>query len=55
MKRLNDSSDVPEAEKCVLLAASTKQPEEREFVVDSGASMQKVSKRETLILLRWRP
>ena len=46
MKRLNDSSDVPEAEKCVLLAASTKQPEEREFVVDSGASMQKVSKRD---------
>ena len=28
----------------VLLAASTKEPEEREFAVDSGASMHMVSK-----------
>ena len=30
----------------LLLAASTKEPEEREFVVDSGASMHMVSKRD---------
>ena len=30
----------------VLPAASTKEPEEREFVVDSGASMHMVSKRD---------
>ena len=67
MKRLNDSSDVPEArlgtlpktytsskrttfyfpaQEWVLPAASTKNPEEREFVVDSGAGMHMVSKRE---------
>ena len=67
MKRLNDSSDVPEARLGILLktftsskkktrphstfprrngyslAASTKESEEREFVVDSGASMHMVS------------
>ena len=31
------------AEECVLPAASTKEPEEREFVVDSAASMHVVS------------
>ena len=31
------------AEEWVLSAASTKEPEEREFVVDSGASMHMVS------------
>ena len=34
------------AEEWVLQAASTKEPEEREFVVDSGASMLMVSKRD---------
>ena len=34
------------AEEWVLLAASTKEPEEREFVVDSGARMHMVSKRD---------
>ena len=34
------------AEEWVLPAASTKEPEEREFVVDSGASMHVVSKRD---------
>ena len=34
------------AEELVLPAASTKEPEEREFVVDSGASMHMVSKRD---------
>ena len=34
------------AEEWVLPAASTKDPEEREFVVDSGASMHMVSKRD---------
>ena len=34
------------AEEWVLSAASTKEPEEREFVVDSGASMRMVSKRD---------
>ena len=44
---------------CILLSrggmgTSTKEPEEREFVVDSGASMHMVSKK-TLTLLSWRP
>ena len=34
------------AEEWVLRAASTKEPEEREFVVDSGASMHMVSKKD---------
>ena len=34
------------AAQCVLPTASTKQPEEREFVVDSGASMHMVSKKD---------
>ena len=34
------------SEEGVLLAASTKEPEEREFVVDSGASMHIVSKKD---------
>ena len=34
------------AEEWVLLAASTKEPEERKCVVDSGASMHMVSKRD---------
>ena len=34
------------AEEWVLPATSTKEPEEREFVVDSGASMFLVSKRD---------
>ena len=38
----------------VLPAASTKEPEEREFVVDSGAGMHMVSKK-TLTLPSWRP
>ena len=62
MKRLKDNSDVPEAdwrrshgiwatfyfraEEWVLPAASAKEPEEREFVVDSGASMHMVSKKD---------
>ena len=68
MKRLNESSDVPEArlgimprtytsskkktrfyfpaEEWVLPAASTKEPEEREFVVDSGASVHMVSEKD---------
>ena len=45
------------AEEWVLLAASTKEPEEREFVVDSGASMHVVSKRDRnsaeLVRRRW--
>ena len=34
------------AEKRVLLVTSTKEPEEREFAVDSGASMHMVSKQD---------
>ena len=34
------------AEEWVLPAASTEEPEEREFVVDSGASMHMVSKED---------
>ena len=33
-------------DKWIMLAASTIKPEEREFVVDSGASVHKVSKRD---------
>ena len=40
------------AEEWVLPAASTKEPEEREFVVDSEASIWSV--RKTLTLLSWR-
>ena len=36
------------AEERVLSAASTKEPEEREFVVDSGASMHMVSNRDLI-------
>ena len=43
------------AEKWVLPVASTKEPEEREFAVDSRVSMHTVSKRETLTLPSWRP
>ena len=56
MKRLNDSSDVPEArrkatfyfpaEEWVLPAASTKEVEEGEFVVDSGACLHMVCKKD---------
>ena len=69
MKRLNDSSDVPEARLGILpktnissekktrlhstfprrngySRASTKEPEERELVVDSGASVHMVSKKD---------
>ena len=70
MKKLNDSSDVPEARLGILLKTYTsskkktrlhstfprrngysrlrnlKDPEEREFVVDSGASMHMVSKKD---------
>ena len=42
------------AEEWVLAAASTRDPEEREFVMDSGASMH-MSARETLTLPNWRP
>ena len=40
----------PSENRC--LPAATLKPEEREFVVDSGASMQMISKR-TWILLKW--
>ena len=70
MKRVNNSSDVPEANLGILLKTFTslkkkdkaalffpaeewglpgcvnKRPEEREFVVDSGASMHLVSKKD---------
>ena len=36
----------PPTEEWVLSAASTKEPEERKFVVDSGAGMHMVSKRD---------
>ena len=41
-------------EEWVLPAASTKEPEERKFVVDSGANMHMVSKKY-LHSLSWRP
>ena len=42
------------AEEWVLPAASTKEPEEREFVVDSGASMHMVSKKDLNSAEFWR-
>ena len=41
-------------EEWVLPAASTKEPAEGEFVVDSGASMRMVSQRD-LNFAEWRP
>ena len=45
--KLNTNKDFA-AEEWVLPAASTKEPEEREFVVDSGDSMHMVSKRDLI-------
>ena len=42
------------AEEWVLPSASAREPEHREFVVDSGASMHVVSEKD-LTLLSWRP
>ena len=44
--RKNKATFYSAAEQRVLPAASTKEPEEREFVVDSGASMHMVIKRD---------
>ena len=49
MKRLKDSSDVPEARLGILpktCTSSKKKSEERDFVVDSGSSMHMISKRD---------
>ena len=49
MYKLKEKDKVPfyfPAEEWVLTAASTKEPEEREFVVDSGASMHMVSEKD---------
>ena len=45
-KRKTKSTFYSPAEEWVLPAASTKEPEERELVVDSGASMHMVSKKD---------
>ena len=41
------------SENWCLLAPSYLKLEEREFVVDSGASMHMISKKRTSILLKW--
>ena len=46
LKEKDQVSFYSPAEEWVLPAGSTKEPEEREFVVDSGASMHMVSKRD---------
>ena len=46
LKETDKATFYSPAEKCVLPAASTKEPEEREFVVDSGASMHMVSEKD---------
>ena len=46
LKEKDKATFYPPAEEWVLLAASTKEAEEREFVVDSGASMHMVSKKD---------
>ena len=43
----------PSENRC--LPASNLKPEEREFVVDSGASMHMINTKRTKILLKWRP
>ena len=50
VKEKEKTTSYSPAEEWVLAAASTEEPEEREFVVDSGASW---SVRKTLTLLRW--
>ena len=45
-QRKNRATFYSPAEECVLPAASTKEPEEREFVVDSGAITHIVSKKD---------
>ena len=45
-KEKDEAAFCSPAEECVLPAASTEDQGEREFVVDSGASMHKVSKRD---------
>ena len=45
-QRKNKAAFYFRAEEWLLPAASTKEPEEREFVVDSGASVHTVSKKE---------
>ena len=46
LKEKNKTTFYFRVEEWVLPAASTKEPEEREFVVDSGASMHMVSKKD---------
>ena len=43
------------SEKWCLPAPSTNKPEEREFVVDSGASMHMISKKDLNSVLNWKP
>ena len=47
LKEKDQATFYSPAEEWVLLAASTKEPEEREFAVDSGAGMHMVSKRDS--------
>ena len=44
--KANDKATFFSLAKCVLPGASAREPEKREFVVDSGASMHMVSKRD---------
>ena len=46
LKENDKTTTYSPVEKWVLPVASTKEPEERKFVVDSGASMHMVSKRD---------
>ena len=46
LKQKDKAAFYSPAEEWVLLAASTNEPEERQFVVDSGASMHMVSKED---------
>ena len=45
-KKMTKATFYSPAEEWVLPTASTEEPEEREFVVDSGASVHMVSKRD---------
>ena len=52
--KANDRATFFSLAKWVLPSASARESEEREFVVDSGASMHMVSKRD-FTLQSWRP
>ena len=54
LKKEDKATSYSPCDEWIMPAASTINPEEREFVVDSGASMHMVSKKD-LNMPNWRP